>query len=352
MGRVDLKPQIAIFVGKTKEWHAYLGIKSNPEIPLDGMFQRAIFFDDPKVIAPLAQGSGAEKNQYFYIFWNGLYDEAEMEQAEALLGADADLTGLVVGYLPPHAKERYKVQEFFAEGPFRFSVEGLRFDSSTAKLMLQSRLKTLLMPAKNILQEKVEKSEQINLLLGKKRIVFCGSYGTVPMVIRTACERYSTDFHLFDAYEYYCNDPAPSLETYKKYVRKNGLFLAGLYGRSDINDLFFQYTMHLLGREYFIERIRAAGLELFAHAYATGININVYTTPFYQQHVFIDFGSAVGAGNYPRLADLTYFKKKFIPVALGEHSEEILAMARAGSLDDYFERRWELYEPGLRRAMQ
>jgi hypothetical protein len=165
------------------------------------------------------------------------------------------------------------------------------------------------------------------------------------------CERHSIDFSLFAKYEFYRNDPNPSLDNYRGYLRRDGLFLADLYDRSEINADFFLSAAHLLGREYFIENIRSAGLGIFVNGSSPGHNINVYTTPFYSQHVFIDFGSIAGTGNYPRLADLKYFKKTFVKIELGGALDDLLVLARAGTLEKHFEQEWELKYPQILQAM-
>ena len=51
MGRLQNRPspaKISMYLGSSKYWWAYLGIKSNPSIVplLDDGFDRAVFFDD------------------------------------------------------------------------------------------------------------------------------------------------------------------------------------------------------------------------------------------------------------------------------------------------------------------
>ncbi|HEY3838828.1 MAG TPA: hypothetical protein VGL72_19770, partial [Bryobacteraceae bacterium] len=140
-------------------------------------------------------------------------------------------------------------------------------------------------------------------------------------------------------------------ETYRKYLRGNGLFLARLHDECIVEDAFFLSAFHFLGREYILERVRATGIDLFLNGFDSGINVNVYTTPFYRQHVFLDFGSAVGAGNYPRLADLRYFRKQVVQIDLSGELEQLLALARNGELEKHFERKWELKAPKLLKSM-
>jgi SAM-dependent methyltransferase len=246
----------------------------------------------------------------------------------------------------------YKSQSLYWEGGLSFNGYPFRFDLRTAAILLGAKIKTVLMPLKNIFQSDGRIFQSIKLLLGKKQVVFCGSLGTSPLLMEMFCERHSIDFSLFDNYEFYCNDPNPSLEKYRRYLRNDGLFLADLYDRSLINSAFFLSVVHLLGREYFIEKIRSAGVDIFVNGYTAGRNINVYTTPFYSQHLYIDFGSIVGAGNYPRLADLEYFKKTFVKIELGDALDDLLGLARSGSLDTHFDREWESKAPQILRLME
>lgn len=357
MGRLQNRPspaKISMYLGPSKYWWAYLGIKSNPSIVplLDDGFDRAVFFDDISLLPPGHDGPSLHNIKYFYILWDGLRDGRFIENASLLLGRDADLTVLVVGDVSRMSQVNYKFQGLYREGELSFNGSPFRFDLRTASILLGAKLKTVLMPLKNILQSEGRIFQSIKLLFGKKQVVFCGSLGTSPLLMKMFCERHSIDFSLFAKYEFYCNDPNPSLENYRRYLRNDGLFLADLYDRSQINAAFFLSVIHLLGREYFIEKTRSAGVDVFVNGYTAGHNINVYTTPFYSQHLFIDFGSIVGTGNYPRLADLKYFKKTFVKIELGDALDGLLVLARSGSLDTHFDREWELKAPQILRLME
>ena len=356
MGRLQNRPspaKISMYLGSSKYWWAYLGIKSNPSIvPLlnDG-FDRAVFFDDISLLPPGHDGPGLHNIKYFYILWDGLRDGRLIEKASLSFGRNADLTALIVGEVSQMSQVEYKFQSLYREGELSFNGSPLRFDLRTAAILLGARIKTVLMPLKNIFQNEGRIIQSIRLLLGKKQVVFCGSFGTSPLLMKMFCERHSIDFSLFAKYEFYCNDPNPSLDNYRRYLRNDGLFLADLYNRSRINAAFFLSVVHLLGREYFIEKIRSAGVDIFVNGYTAGRNINVYTTPFYSQHIFIDFGSIVGTGNYPRLVDLNYFKKTFVKIELRGALDDLLALASRGSLDTHFDREWALKAPQILRLM-
>jgi SAM-dependent methyltransferase len=342
-----------MYLGSSKYWWAYLGIKSNPSIvpPLNDGFDRAVFFDDISLLPPGHDGPGLHSTKFFYILWDGLRDGRLIEKAGLSLGRDADLTALIVGEVSQMSQVEYKFQSLYREGELSFNGSPLRFDLRTAAILLGARIKTVLMPLKNIFQSEGRIIQSIKLLLGKKQVVFCGSFGTSPLLMKMFCERHSIDFSLFAKYEFYCNDPNPSLDNYRRYLRNDGLFLADLYNRSRINAAFFLSVVHLLGREYFIEKIRSAGVDIFVNGYTAGRNINVYTTPFYSQHIFIDFGSIVGTGNYPRLVDLNYFKKTFVKIELRGALDDLLALASRGSLDTHFDREWALKAPQILRLM-
>ena len=341
--------KISMYLGPSKYWWAYLGIRSNPSLvsAAAGQFDRAIFFDDPALLPAALAGKGGHAIRYFYIFWDGLSDEQAMERARAVVGAGAVLTALVVGGFSAESAANYDVQSLYPEGALEFKTGPLRFDARTRAILLSARVKAFLMPVKNLLVSKGRRGQTIELLLGKSRIVFCGSYGTIPKVLEQLCDRHSVDFGLFDGYEYYGSEPVPSFPAYRRVLRSDGEFLANLYDRSEIDGRLFAAAVHLLGREYFVEKIRSLGLAMFVNGYAAGININVYTTPFYAQHVFLDFGSAVGTGNYPRLADLRYFKKQVVEIALGGDFEVLLTAARSGTLEEHFEREWKLKAPQI-----
>ena len=357
MGRLQNRPspaKISMYLGSSKYWWAYLGIKANPSIVplLDDGFDRAVFFDDISLLPPGDAGPGLHNIKFVYILWDGLRGGGLIENASLSLGRDADLTVLVVGDISRMSQVNYKFQSLYRKGELSFSGYPFRFDLRTAAILLGARIKTVLMPLKNIFQSEGRIFQSINLLLGRKQVIFCGSLGTSPLLMEMFCERHSIDFSLFANYEFYCNDPNPSLEKYRRYLRNDGLFLAELYDRSQINAAFFLSVIHLLGREYFIEKIRSAGVDIFVNGYTAGRNINVYTTPFYSQHLYIDFGSIVGTGNYPRLADLKYFKKTFVKIELGDALDDLLVLARSGSLDTHFDREWESKAPQILRLME
>jgi hypothetical protein len=347
--------KISMYLGRSKYWWTYLAIKSNPSIlsmMTDGGFDRAIFFDDLDMIQRIETSTTKRHIKHFYIFWDGIGDETEIEKAKLLLGRGSDLTTLVVGDFSKVSQEKYKVQSLYAHSSLDFSASPPQFDIRTKAILLGTKLKIIAMPLKNILNNKGDTRKAIRLLFGRKKIVFCGSYGTIPKVFEQLCERRSINFRLFEQYHFYCNNPTPSFKSYRQYLRSDGLFLSDLYDRSKIDATFFSSAVHLLGREYFIEKIRSVGLDIFANGYNTGININVYTTPFYSQHVFIDFGSVVGTGNYPRLADLKYFKKNVVEIGMNERDiEELMVLARTGSLDRHFDNLWELNAPQIFRSM-
>ena len=213
-------------------------------------------------------------------------------------------------------------------------------------------MKTWMMPLKNLFQARKSLPAGLDLLLGEKKVVFCGSYGTIPKVIAELCARHMVDRQLFDGYRYDGDAQPRSLESHGECLIENGRFLADLLDRGKIPGRFLLSAVHLLGREYFIERIRLVKMPLFAHGYASGVNINVYSTPFYRQHVFLDFGSAVGEGNYPRLADLRYFKKEVVAFAIESDVETAADLARGGLLARSFEEEWMRKSPLLTEAMR
>lgn len=343
--------KISLYVSSSKCWWAYLAIRSNPSLFSSGEMggaSRAILFDD---LARLPSNElGAVPARYFYICWDGVSGESRIDEVRGSLGEE--LTILAVGDSSLASRGEYRVRDLYPEGKLRFTGARPWFDLRSAAILGVCGMKALLMPLKNLAQQRGDLASGVSLLAGRKRIVFCGSYGTIPKVIGELCRRHSVDVTLFGGYRYYCDEPRPGFETYLECLGSDGEFLAGLYDEGKINGKFFLSAIHLLGREYFIEKIRSDGLDLFAHGYGAGRNINVYGTPFYAQHVFIDFGSAAGKGNYPRLADLRYFGKTVIELEIDCDLESTLEMARSGRLDWQFEREWERKTPRLMDAMR
>ena len=351
MSRRSGRAKISMYLRAPQIWWAYLSVRSNPYIGrLVDSCDRLIVFDDPaRVSASTANGSGSV--QYLMVFWDGLTDDAPCESASLALRTRA-LRFFVVGDYSAVAKSQIDVQRLYADGAFDFTTNTVRFDAGTIALLLAVRLKALLMPLKNILQRSSSTSQEIRLLLGKRRVVFCGSVGITPQLISMFCRRYSVDPALFEGHQFFTHDTAASLERYRAYLHDAASMLAGLYDRQKITANFFVSCMQLLGRGYLIERVRDAGPRLYVNGFGNGSFVDVYSTPFYAQHVFLDFGSVVGTGNYPRLADLRYFKKTTVEMTLTKQLDSLLVGARDGSLETIFEHEWNLKGPELMRRMK
>ena len=109
----------------------------------------------------------------FYILWDGLRDGGLIENARLSHGRDADLTVLVVGDISRMSQVNYKFQSLYREGELSFNGYPFRFDLRTAAILLGAKIKTVLMPLKNIFQSGDRIFQSIKLLLGKKQVVFC-----------------------------------------------------------------------------------------------------------------------------------------------------------------------------------
>jgi hypothetical protein len=343
----DVPMKISMYLGNSKDWWAWLGIRSNPGIVKAAQgFDRAIFFDDPRLLPAPARTPGRGQTKYFFIFWDGMRDAAGIERIRPALAPNADLTALVVGDASCSSNLDARVQGLYPEGPMRF--EGaLSLDLRSSMRLAGARVKSLLMPLKNVMQSKGRRLETAALLFGSQRIVFCGSYGITPQAIAELCARGAVDTRLFEGYPYFYNVANPSFESYRVCLRDEGLFLAELYDRAVIDARFLRPALHLLGREYFIEKLRSVNARAFVHGYNGRANINVYTTPWYRQHRFLDFGSTAGPGNYPRLADLQYFRKNFVAIDLTGEVEELAAAARNGELEARWDAEWTAKWPKL-----
>ena len=343
---------ITMYLRSPQLWWVYLGIRSNPAISrLIAGFDSAVFFEDPMQLQPVPSRQQL-KCRYLLVCWDGLTDERPIEDARRALGPNVTLTLLVVGDYPSDLARRHDIQSLYAEGPLAFGEPSSSLDVSTSLALLRTRLKGVLKPVKNILQDRAHMASGIGMLCGKKRVVFCGSFGLARGLIGMLCNRYAIDTRLFADCDFYDEDPNPSLMDYRSHLRNDGIFLAGLYDERKINSLFFLSAAHLLGRACFLEKLRDDGMRVYANQFGAGKYVDVYSTPFYAQHVFLDFGSVVGTGNYPRLADLRYFGKTTVVVNLENDIETLLTMARGGMLESLFEAEWDLKAPRLRQLMQ
>jgi hypothetical protein len=340
--------KISMYLGASKDWWAWLGIRSNPAIVQAAQgFDRAIFFDDPRLLPAHARTPSYGQTKYFFIFWDGMRDAAEIERMRPALAPNADLVALAVGERSCPSQLDARVEGLYPEGRMRFDVASVSLDLRSSALLAGARAKALLMPVKNVMQSKGRRRETAGLLFGQRRIVFCGSYGITRQAIAELCARGAVDTRLFEEYPYFCNVANPSFENYRACLRKEGLFLAELYDRAAIDGRLLRSALHLLGREYFIEKLRSVNARAFVHGYNGGANINVYTTPWYRQHLFLDFGSTAGPGNYPRLADLQYFRKRFVPIDVAGDVDELAAAARSGELEARWNAEWTAKWPKL-----
>lgn len=334
-----------MYLGPSKYWWAFLGLRSNPALyaALQNGVDQAIFFDDPQRLPPRALSSADQRTRFCYLLWDAIADPAALLRVTELIGGRSPVTLVVVGDPSDLSAQDFEIRDLYADGKLLFTVSPLRFDARTRAILVGSYARALLMPLKNILQKGVRLSDGLNLLFGRRRLVFCGSYGVAPETLRQLCERHNVDPQFFREYTY-PQDHAVLSESYRAALRRNGALLGSLYRSAVIDAKFFSSAIHLLGREYFLRRMASAGLPLFENGYVGGTNINVYTTPFYSQHIFLDFGSAVGKGNYPRQADLQYFHKRFILIELIDDPADLVLAAEAGALDAYLEQRWHFYE--------
>ena len=340
--------KISMYLGASKDWWAWLGIRSNPAIVKATQgFDRAIFFDDPRLLPAHARTPGHGQTKYFFIFWDGMRDAAEIVRMRPALAPNADVVALAVGERSCSSQVDARAEGLYPEGPMRFNVVPPSLDLRSSAILAGARVKALLMPLKNVMQSKGRRRETAALLFGRRKIVFCGSYGITPKAIAELCARGAVDTRMFEGYPYFCDCADSSFESYRACLRKQGLFLAEIYDRAAIDARFLRAALHLLGREYFIERLRSVNARAFVHGYNGGANINVYTTPWYRQHLFLDFGSTAGPGNYPRLADLQYFRKKFVAIDLTGEAEELAAAARNGGLEARWDAEWRAAWPKL-----
>jgi hypothetical protein len=310
--------------------------------------EAVILFDDPATLPRWCTDFQKSKRRFFFVLWDGLTPAAlvHIETVKQRLGPSFALSLVVVGDCPAQLTGGLTSYKLFPEGALTFDSPLPRFSLQTNWFLALARLKAVLMPLKNLAYAKGSR-EAFALLWGKRQVVFCGAYGLHPSFMADLCERHSVDDDVMLALPQRRTPLAKSAEPPDTYLEEAGRCLAQLYGEARIDEPFFLSVVRLLGREFFVERLHATGLPLFTNAYGSGKNINVYTTPAYRQHLFPDFGSVAGSGNYPRLADLMFFRKQTILIDLGTPFSVLLETARQGQLQESFQQEWQRKLPQI-----
>jgi hypothetical protein len=348
------RSRISMYLGSSKFWWAYLGLLSNPALreAMRGDFDRAVLFDDVERLVEAIDAQENSQDHFFFVFWDGLQNAEPLREARDILAIGTQLSAVYVGTNHLSSETACDVWSLYPDGPLTFAEGNLNLDERTSQLIRWLKIKHLLIPVKNFAGHFHNFTAQLALVFGPRRVVFCGTYGTPSIILASLCERYGVSEQLLDTYPKHTNgDKIGDLAT-SVYIERCGLFLASLMDTGQIESYFFSACMQLLGRAYLLACIEKSGIPHYIHGYTEGVNVNVYTTPFYRQHLFVDFGSVVGSGNYPRLADLRYFKKHYISVCIAREKPNILELAREGRLKEYFEREWKVLEERIAGEIQ
>src|SRR5450631_658012 len=74
--------KISMYLGSSKYWWAYLGLRCNPALlsQIDPRFDRAVFFDEAGLLPVLDAPVGKQSVKYFYLFWDGIGDPGEIDK--------------------------------------------------------------------------------------------------------------------------------------------------------------------------------------------------------------------------------------------------------------------------------
>ena len=331
---------ISLHLRGSKLWWAFLALRSNLDLASDLQSHAAVVLFDEASAFPRLQAQRPVRTEYCFVLWDGYITDADLASLRTRLLAGNTLQLLCVGDPGRVQPGPFSVRSFFAAGPLQFHAP-VPLDLRSRLQLALARLKALTMPLKNLRQQSSDWRAGIALLFGKKQLVFCGSHGLNPKVLYQLSERHNVDPSLLRDVEDDSQAAELPHELHEDLLRRNGLRLAELFREGKIEEIFFTSAVHLLFRDFVLRRVRAAGLPLYSNAYASGRNINVYTTPFYRQHAFLDFGSVVGDGNYPRRADLLYYRKQMVVFALQASSDGLWQAAADGRLPAFFDELWK-----------
>ena len=339
-------------LGFSKYWWAYLALRSNPTLLISlEPASEVVLFDN---VAHLAGRNPADYGPRFCvlcILWDGVADAPTVRLLQRW-AAQGVRTGLLTVGLPVVSDYGgLRASSLYCEGPQDFTAGHPRFHARTLARIAASKGRNLLMPLKNLRQPAGGFLAAIALLRGRCRVVFCGSYGLNPKVLHELCKRHHVAPSNFEDYPFLTGaEDSSDPGTYAAHLCRGGQFLARHLDNQTIPEAFFFSALHLLGRQFHLRQIELAHLPAFVNGYDTGANVNLYTTPWYRQHVFVDFGSAVGPGNYPRLADLRYYKKCTVEIEAVPRTAAARTAARDGMLDTLFLHQWQTHAPRLFEA--
>ncbi|MDE1160505.1 MAG: hypothetical protein PW792_01010 [Acidobacteriaceae bacterium] len=328
----------------SKLWWGYLGVRSNPELS-EGP-GTAIFFDSLERVP--TDRRDQPDTRFYFIFWDGVQTEAPLQQAQRQLGEAAELVALFVGSSDLPAGSRFRPQPLYPRGVLHFSKPDSEFDTAARQRISKLKVRQRLMPLKNLLQANVNRKAGLDLLLGRERLVFCGVFLFSEALLEQFCGYHGVAPSLIRGRALFEEDADRSWDSFLRYLDRDGRYYAGLLDSGDAPLPFFRRIIRVMIRSYFILRLESEGARMFTNGWTSGSNINVYTTPFYQQHRFLDFGSVAGSGNYPRLSDLAYFRKKTVCVDDLDEHPDIVQAARDGRLEVLFSEAYERLAPSMR----
>lgn len=335
-----MKARVHLLFKTPQVWWAYLAVISNSAI-LAGTENCAdlVCYDheqDPRE----AQVASASTTKYVRIFWDGITNCGELEECFAKSPAGRATSVFTIGINHCAGPASAGVQPLYAQGELHFLPASVRFAAASLLRVQLARWKSLAVPVKNFLRRTGSKTEALQLFAGKSRVVFCGSFGLHPKVVSMLATRYGVASPEVLERQWCSERHAESKDEYLQAYLQDLSFLAQLHDAQDVSELFFVACVRLLDREYLIRHLEWTGVPTYTSQFGSSY-IDVYSTPFYRQHLFLDFGSTVGTGNYPRSVDLAYYAKTVLAIVLSADAAELLQGIRLQTHEPQMALRWQ-----------
>ncbi|MFC6644865.1 hypothetical protein ACFQBQ_04520 [Granulicella cerasi] len=339
-------PQVSLLLRSPRLWWAYLALISNaPLMESLRCYDQVVCFDHPHQLSA-EQLATTQRTKFLLIFWDGISDDQQLAEFTGSFPRTLDVDCVLVGDNGATSPHRFATHNLYAEGTFSFCPKSLRLDAPTRKQLRQTHMKSWLVPVKNVLKRSGSLSEALSLLFGARRVVFCGGYGLDKGVLGMFADRYRSKTSVLMTRCWSTGIQHESREAYVAHYGDDLLALQQAYASGEITAPCLAACVRLLDREYCIRHLQHTKVPFFVNQFGQKY-IDVYTTPFYKQHIFLDFGSTVGNGNYPRRADLSYYGKTMIEVPLMDSAEAISQSIVDGS---HTSRLHELWAPLLQHT--
>lgn len=344
---VSRGPEVVLLLSGPQLWWAYLAVLSNPLVRTFAECDRIVCTDSVETLEQRLKQNSA-RTKHILIFWDGIQPCSQLPPGLPELCRKHSVTALVVG--ADQCAQFVDVHPLYAEGLYHFDPAAIRFDAESTGRIRKAKLRNRLTPVRNILKRSGSLKEALQLAFGKRQLVFCGGYGLTPKLIDMLGRRYGTAPEPMHSHTWSTQHQPASPQEFAQHFHQDLALLHSSFQQGQLPPDFFVAAVRLLDRGYFIQQIRFAKLPLYTNQFSDHF-IDVYSTPFYRQHIFLEFGSTISAANYPRLADLSYFQKQTLRVDLPHQANAIAQSIGSGAHQAQLQQKWTALAQQIAQVM-